>query len=182
MLTGILVPIGRRGAGRRARPDPPPRRAGPADRRRVRPAHPALVGPAAARLVRAAAARLPGPPSRDRARLARSPTCSTSDPFLDRPVRQLSLGQRMRGELAAALLHDPAVALPRRADDRPRRRGQGPRSATFLARSTASTAPPSCSRPTTWPTSSGSAAARDHRPRHGHLRRQRRRDEGPVRR
>ena len=30
-------------------------------------------------------------------------------PFLDRPVRQLSLGQRMRGDIAAALLHDPAV-------------------------------------------------------------------------
>ena len=31
------------------------------------------------------------------------------DEFLDTPVRQLSLGQRMRGELAAALLHDPEV-------------------------------------------------------------------------
>jgi ABC-2 type transport system ATP-binding protein len=31
------------------------------------------------------------------------------DEFLDTPVRQLSLGQRMRGDLAAALLHDPQV-------------------------------------------------------------------------
>jgi ABC-2 type transport system ATP-binding protein len=31
------------------------------------------------------------------------------DPFLDMPVRQLSLGQRMRGDLAAALLHNPAI-------------------------------------------------------------------------
>jgi ABC-2 type transport system ATP-binding protein len=31
------------------------------------------------------------------------------DQFLDTPVRQLSLGQRMRGDLAAALLHDPEV-------------------------------------------------------------------------
>jgi len=30
-------------------------------------------------------------------------------PFLDVPVRQLSLGQRMRGELTAALLHDPDI-------------------------------------------------------------------------
>jgi ABC-2 type transport system ATP-binding protein len=31
------------------------------------------------------------------------------DEFLETPVRQLSLGQRMRGDLAAALLHDPAI-------------------------------------------------------------------------
>lgn len=31
--------------------------------------------------------------------------------FLDTPVRQLSLGQRMRGELTAALLHDPALVV-----------------------------------------------------------------------
>jgi ABC-2 type transport system ATP-binding protein len=30
-------------------------------------------------------------------------------PFLHTPVRQLSLGQRMRGDLAASLLHDPPV-------------------------------------------------------------------------
>ncbi|WP_250280009.1 ATP-binding cassette domain-containing protein [Frankia sp. Cppng1_Ct_nod] len=29
--------------------------------------------------------------------------------FLDTPVRQLSLGQRMRGDLTAALLHDPEI-------------------------------------------------------------------------
>jgi ABC-2 type transport system ATP-binding protein len=29
--------------------------------------------------------------------------------FIDAPVRQLSLGQRMRGDLAAALLHDPEI-------------------------------------------------------------------------
>jgi ABC-2 type transport system ATP-binding protein len=30
-------------------------------------------------------------------------------PFLDTPVRQLSLGQKMRGEITAALLHNPAI-------------------------------------------------------------------------
>ncbi len=32
-------------------------------------------------------------------------------PFLDTPVRQLSLGQRMRGDLAAALVHDPELLV-----------------------------------------------------------------------
>lgn len=31
------------------------------------------------------------------------------DPFLGTPVRQLSLGQRMRGDLVSALLHDPEI-------------------------------------------------------------------------
>jgi ABC-2 type transport system ATP-binding protein len=31
--------------------------------------------------------------------------------FLERPVRQLSLGQRMRGEVAAALLHSPRLVI-----------------------------------------------------------------------
>ena len=31
------------------------------------------------------------------------------DPFLQTPVRQLSLGQRIRGELTAAMLHDPEL-------------------------------------------------------------------------
>ena len=30
-------------------------------------------------------------------------------PFLETPVRQLSLGQRMRGDLAAAMLHEPSL-------------------------------------------------------------------------
>ena len=33
------------------------------------------------------------------------------DEFADRPVRTLSLGQRMRGELAAAVLHRPPVLI-----------------------------------------------------------------------
>lgn len=33
------------------------------------------------------------------------------DPFLSTPVRQLSLGQRIRGELTAAMLHDPEIVF-----------------------------------------------------------------------
>ena len=42
-------------------------------------------------------------------RLTRARRLLELDPFLDTPVRQLSLGQRMRGELTAALLHGPRV-------------------------------------------------------------------------
>jgi ABC-2 type transport system ATP-binding protein len=42
-------------------------------------------------------------------RLARCRRLLDLDEFLDVPVRQLSLGQRMRGELTAALLHGPEV-------------------------------------------------------------------------
>jgi len=43
------------------------------------------------------------------ARLRRCAALLDLGPFLDTPVRQLSLGQRMRGELTAALLHGPEV-------------------------------------------------------------------------
>ncbi|MGB3440957.1 MAG: ATP-binding cassette domain-containing protein [Actinophytocola sp.] len=43
------------------------------------------------------------------ARLAYCRALLDLDSFLDTPVRQLSLGQRMRGELTAALLHGPKV-------------------------------------------------------------------------
>jgi ABC-2 type transport system ATP-binding protein len=43
------------------------------------------------------------------ARLDRCRRLLDLDPFLDTPVRQLSLGQRMRGEMTAALLHGPEV-------------------------------------------------------------------------
>jgi ABC-2 type transport system ATP-binding protein len=51
-----------------------------------------------------------GVPSADHAgRLAHCRRLLDLDAFLDTPVRQLSLGQRMRGELTAALLHGPEV-------------------------------------------------------------------------
>ncbi|MFC4530661.1 ABC transporter ATP-binding protein [Sphaerisporangium dianthi] len=46
-----------------------------------------------------------------RKRLARLSEVLELGGFLDKPVRQLSLGQRMRGDIAAALLHDPAVLV-----------------------------------------------------------------------
>ena len=49
------------------------------------------------------------PAAEHEARLRRCRTLLDLDDFLDTPVRQLSLGQRMRGELTAALLHGPEV-------------------------------------------------------------------------
>ncbi|MFI9046705.1 ATP-binding cassette domain-containing protein [Streptomyces sp. NPDC053427] len=51
--------------------------------------------------------RVPGPVYR--ANFARCVELLGLGPLLDVPVRQLSLGQRMRGDIAAALLHDPEV-------------------------------------------------------------------------
>jgi ABC-2 type transport system ATP-binding protein len=49
------------------------------------------------------------PAADHRRRMAELRALLDLDPFLDTPVRQLSLGQRMRGELTAALLHAPDV-------------------------------------------------------------------------
>ncbi|MDL4776408.1 ATP-binding cassette domain-containing protein [Spirillospora sp. NBC_01491] len=46
-----------------------------------------------------------------RTRLAELTALLELEPFLDTPVRQLSLGQRMRGDLAAALLHGPELLV-----------------------------------------------------------------------
>ncbi|ACY98054.1 MULTISPECIES: ABC transporter ATP-binding protein [Thermomonospora] len=50
-------------------------------------------------------------PSVHRRRLAELVELLDLGPFLATPVRQLSLGQRMRGDLAAALLHDPPLLV-----------------------------------------------------------------------
>jgi ABC-2 type transport system ATP-binding protein len=44
-------------------------------------------------------------------RLAECVELLEMSPFLDTPVRQLSLGQRMRGEVTAALLHSPSLLV-----------------------------------------------------------------------
>jgi ABC-2 type transport system ATP-binding protein len=49
------------------------------------------------------------PEERYRASLARFREVLDLDPFLDTPVRQLSLGQRIRGELTAAMFHGPEL-------------------------------------------------------------------------
>ncbi len=49
------------------------------------------------------------PPDRFRANLAQFVELLDLGDLLDTPVRQLSLGQRMRGDITAALLHDPAI-------------------------------------------------------------------------
>ncbi|HLX57506.1 MAG TPA: ATP-binding cassette domain-containing protein [Ktedonobacteraceae bacterium] len=49
------------------------------------------------------------PAERHAANLKRLRALLALDEFIDTPVRQLSLGQRMRGDLAAALLHDPEL-------------------------------------------------------------------------
>jgi ABC-2 type transport system ATP-binding protein len=49
------------------------------------------------------------PEERYRAQLGRFREVLELDPFLETPVRQLSLGQRIRGELTAAMLHGPEL-------------------------------------------------------------------------
>jgi ABC-2 type transport system ATP-binding protein len=49
------------------------------------------------------------PEERHTANLERLRRLLQLDEFLETPVRQLSLGQRMRGDLAAAMLHDPEL-------------------------------------------------------------------------
>lgn len=49
------------------------------------------------------------PEERYKANMARFSALLSMDEFIQTPVRQLSLGQRMRADLAAALLHDPEI-------------------------------------------------------------------------
>jgi ABC-2 type transport system ATP-binding protein len=51
------------------------------------------------------------PAARHRDNLAQFSELLELGPFLDTPVRQLSLGQRMRGDLVAAMLHEPELLL-----------------------------------------------------------------------
>jgi ABC-2 type transport system ATP-binding protein len=51
------------------------------------------------------------PPERFRHNLDEFRQLLEMDPFLDTPVRSLSLGQRMRADICAALMHDPALVF-----------------------------------------------------------------------
>jgi ABC-2 type transport system ATP-binding protein len=51
------------------------------------------------------------PPERFRRNLDEFRQLLEMDPFLDTPVRSLSLGQRMRADICAALMHDPALVF-----------------------------------------------------------------------
>ncbi len=51
------------------------------------------------------------PPAEHEQRLAECVELLELSPFLTTPVRQLSLGQRMRGEVTAALLHSPELLV-----------------------------------------------------------------------
>jgi ABC-2 type transport system ATP-binding protein len=51
------------------------------------------------------------PPARHRENLDAFVELLEMSPFLGTPVRQLSLGQRMRGDLTASLLHDPEIVF-----------------------------------------------------------------------
>ena len=97
------------------------------------------------------------PAAEHAARLARCRSLLELDPFLDTPVRQLSLGQRMRSELTAALLHGPSVLFldePTIGLD-----VVSKQCGDSWPSSVAPVTPPSCSRPMTLPISNGSAVA-----------------------
>ena len=91
--------------------------------------------------------------------------------LLHQPVRKLSLGERMRCDLAAALLHEPRVLVPRRADHRPRRGRQGehPRLPALGARPARGDGHPHHARPRRHP--AALPAPHHHRPRPRGLRR-----------
>src|SRR5207249_888956 len=59
-------------------------------------------------------------PDQERSRIDQLGELLDARDLFDRPVRSLSLGQRMRCELVASMLHQPEVLFSRRAHDRAR--------------------------------------------------------------
>ena len=108
MLTGILVPTS--GHLRVAGLEPSRRRPSwPADRRRLRAAHQLWWDLPLRDSFELLQQIYRIPRRRYRENLAEFVELLDLGDLLDTPVRQLSLGQRMRGDLAAALLHDPEL-------------------------------------------------------------------------
>ena len=110
MLAGILVPTsGRSARGAATRSAASAARA--RGRRGVRAAFAAVVGPAGAGVVPILAAIHSLSAADGDVRTAELVEMLEMGEFLATPVRQLSLGQRMRAEVAAALLHPPRLLI-----------------------------------------------------------------------
>ena len=109
MLAGLLHPIARRGHGPRHRPLATGERLSAPDHPGDGPPQPARLGHSGRRLVRAQPGHLPRPEREFRQTLDELSELLDLEPLLTKPVRKLSLGERMKCELAAALLHRPRV-------------------------------------------------------------------------
>ena len=112
MLSGLIYPTARHGPRARLRPLAAGRRLPPPVRPGHGPEEPALVGPARRR-------QLPAPP-RDLLAPRRPSSSKTLGELTEllgvekltrQAVRELSLGERMKMELIAALLHQPQLLL-----------------------------------------------------------------------
>ena len=109
MLTGILVPTSGRIGGRR-RPQPQAHRSWPAGSAWSSASAPRCGGTCRCATPSTCSRRSTGPtPPGTAHNLAEFVELLGLGDLLDTPVRQLSLGQRMRGDIAAALLHDPEI-------------------------------------------------------------------------
>ena len=110
MLTGILVPTVRHDPGGRASTPAASAPSWPAGSAWSSASAPRCGGTCRCATPSTCCRRSTGPTrERHRANLAEFVELLALGDLLDTPVRQLSLGQRMRGDITAALLHDPEI-------------------------------------------------------------------------
>ena len=153
MLTGILVPTGGPAAGRRARPAAGSGPSWPGGSAWSSASGPRCGGTCRCATRSRCCSRSTGPTRRGTARnLAEFVELLDLGDLLDTPVRQLTLGQRMRGDIAAALLHDPEVLYLDEPTIGLDVVSKG-RLREFLRTLNAERGTTSCSPPTTWTTS-----------------------------